>query len=59
MCEAMDRISESRANEAVLAKSYKFAKALWNDGVHDLERISRLAELSLEQVKEAIGIQTA
>lgn len=59
MCEAMDKISENRANEAVLAVSYKFAKALWNDGVHELERISRLAELSLEQIKKVIGMQIA
>lgn len=55
MCRAMEEMK----NEVELAKSYRFAKALWNDGIHDLDRISRLAELTLEQVKAALGIQTA
>lgn len=55
MCKAM----EDMRNEAALAKSYEIAKALWNDGMHDLERIARLVKLSLEQVKEALGMQIA
>lgn len=55
MCKAM----EDMRNEVALAKSYEIAKALWDDGVQDLERIARIVKLTLEQVKEAIGIHTA
>lgn len=59
MCEAMDRISARRAEEAVLEDRYETARLLWDNGEHDYDKISKIARLTLEQVREALSIQSA
>lgn len=59
MCDAMDGISEKRAEEAVINDRYETARLLWNNGEHDYDKISRIARLTLEQVREALGEHSA
>ena len=57
-CEAMDRISARRDEEAVIEDRYETAKLLWDNGEHDYEKISKIARLTLEQVREALSVQS-
>ena len=57
-CEAMDRISARRDEEAVIGDRYETAKLLWDNGEHDYEKISKIARLTLEQVREALSVQS-
>ena len=54
MSEAMDRISARRAEEAVTKDRYETASLLWDNGEHDYDKISRIARLTLEQVRKAL-----
>lgn len=55
MSEAMDRISARRAEEAVTKDRYETARLLWDNGEHDYDKISRIARLTLEQVRDALS----
>ena len=59
MSEAIDRISARRAEEAVTKDRYETARLLWDNGEHDYDKISRIARLTLEQVREALGEHSA
>ncbi len=50
----MSRAVEEMRNQERLETKYEIALLLWEDGIHDLERIARLTKLSLEDVKEAV-----
>lgn len=54
MSEAMDRITAKRAEEAVIKDRYETARLLWDNGEHAYDKISRIARLTLEQVREAL-----
>ena len=54
----MDRISARRDEEAVIGDRYETAKLLWDNGEHDYEKISKIARLTLEQVREALSVQS-
>ena len=59
MSEAMDRISARRAEEAVTKDRYETARLLWDNGEHDYDKISRIARLTLEQVREVLREHSA
>ena len=59
MSEAIDRISARRAEEAVTKDRYETARLLWDNGEHDYDKISRMARLTLEEVREAFGEHSA
>lgn len=59
MSEAMDRISAKRAEGAVTEDRYETARLLWDNGEHDYDKISRIARLTLEQVREALDERSA
>ena len=59
MSEAMDRISARRAEEAVTKDRYETARLLWDNGEHDYNKISRIARLTLEQVRDALSAHNA
>ena len=58
MCEA-DSIPAKRAEKAVIKDRYETARLLWDNGEHDYDKISRIARLTLEQVREALGEHSA
>ncbi len=51
MCKIMEELCEKSKNETRI----KIAISLWKDGIHDLDRIARLTELTVEDVKKAIA----
>lgn len=38
-------------------KAKTIAISIWNDGIQDIERIARLTNLSLKEVRKAIGMK--
>ena len=58
MCEA-DSIPAKRVEEAVIKDRYETARLLWDNGEHDYDKISRIARLTLEEVREALGEHSA
>ena len=58
MCEA-DSVPAKRAEEAVMKNWYETARLLWENGEHDYDKISRMARLTLEEVREAFGEHSA
>ena len=59
MCEAMmtlmkDEVEKSK-NEAVIEAQSETARALWNDGIHDFDKLIRLTCLSFDQLKVALA----
>ncbi len=55
MSDVMEEYSKWR--EEMAAK--KIALKLWEDGICDFERISKLTDLSLDEVKELLKDKTA
>ncbi len=53
----MSRAVEEMRNQERLETKYEFVVSLWEDGIHDLERIARLTKLSLDNVKEALKMR--
>ena len=55
MCEIMNKLNEKAANEAAekaaREEKIKMAVALIEDGTLSFEKIAKIAELSLEEVK--------
>lgn len=54
MCKTMQVIVEREREDAEITKGKRIALNLWNSGEHDLDKIARTTELTLEQVREAI-----
>lgn len=54
MCKTMQTIVEHEREDAEIAKGKRIALNLWNGGEHDLDKIARTTELTIEQVREAI-----
>ena len=60
MCKLMEDYAEKRAIEAARIAAEKtaresslsFAVELWNDGMHDMEKIAKLTKLPLDEVKK-------
>lgn len=50
MCKAMEDMRKKERLET----QYEIAVSLWADDIRDLERISKLTKLPLENVKEAL-----
>lgn len=50
-----DSIPAKRAEEDVIKDRYETARLLWDNGEHDCDKISRIARLTLEEVREALG----
>lgn len=57
MCKTMQVIVDREREDAEVAKGKRIALNLWKNGEHDLDKIARTTELSLEQVREAITEQ--
>ena len=53
--QLMEDYAEKRANE----RSITFATELWNDGMRDMEKISRMTKLPLDEVKKLFEGRTA
>ena len=54
MCKTMQVIVDREREDAEIEKGKRIALNLWNGGEHDLDKIARTTELTLEQVREAI-----
>ena len=54
MCKTMQVIVDREREDAEVEKGKRIALNLWNSGEHDLDKIARTTELTLEQVREAI-----
>ena len=54
MCKTMQVIVDREREDAEVEKGKRIALNLWNGGEHDLDKIARTTELTLEQVREAI-----
>lgn len=57
--EAEAAAAAEAAAEAAAAKSKKIAVELWNDGMRDIEKIARVTELPLDEVKKLFEGKTA
>lgn len=59
MCKIMEEMRDQAATAAKMEERRIFAVSLWNDGMKDVERIARLANMTSEEVREVVGIKTA
>lgn len=59
MCKLMEDYAEKRAREAARESSISIAVELWNDGIHDIEKIAKLTKLPLDEVKKLFDGKTA
>ena len=59
MCKLMEDYAEKRAREAARESSISIAVELWNDGIHDMEKIAKLTKLPLDEVKKLFDGKTA
>ncbi len=59
MCKLMEDYAEKRAREAAKESSISIAVELWNDGMHDMEKIAKLTKLPLDEVKKLFEGKTA
>ena len=59
MCKLMEDYAEKRAREAARESSISIAVELWNDGIHDMEKIAKLTKLPLDEVKKLFEGKTA
>ena len=67
MCKLMEDYAEKRAREAARIAAEKAAREssisiaveLWNDGMHDMEKIAKLTKLPLDEVKKLFEGKTA
>ena len=55
MCKIMEDYAEKKADERAIRMSNK----LWNSGMRDLQQISDLTELPLDEVKRLFEGKTA
>lgn len=58
MCETMQRIVDRERDDAdVNVKArMEIALNLWSEGEHDLDKISKITKLSIEQVRRVITV---
>ncbi len=59
MCKIMEDYAEKRAKIAADERSISMANKLWNSGIRDLQQISDLTELPLDEVKKLFDGKTA
>ena len=59
MCKIMEDYAEKRAKLAADERSISMANKLWNSGMRDLQQISDLTELPLDEVKKLFEGKTA
>jgi hypothetical protein len=59
VCEAMERIVGKRTTESENQRSKKIALNLWNKGEYNPAVIAKLTELTIDQVREAVSVQSA
>ncbi len=63
MCELMEEYSRAREKIAEAKgreeSAKEFVESLWADGIRDMERISKLTKLSIEDVKKLIEGKSA
>ncbi|MCD8231136.1 MAG: hypothetical protein LUD14_04825 [Clostridiales bacterium] len=55
----MGRVMEEMRDEVKMRERKDIAVSLWNEGVRDVELIARSTKLTVEEVREAIGIKSA
>ena len=59
MCKIMEDYAEKRAKLAADERSMSMAHELWNDGLHDFEKIAKLTKLPISEVKKLFEGKTA
>ncbi len=59
MCKIVDDYAAKQAQKARIEEKRSFAFKLWNDGIQNIERIAKLTELPLDEVKEMFNGETA
>ena len=55
MCKIMEDYAEKRAD----GRALDIALELWNDGLHDFEKIAKLTKLPISEVKKLFDGKTA
>ena len=55
----MCKLMEEYGNKIAYSELRNFAIELWNDGMHDMEKIAKLTKLPLDEVKKLFEGKTA